>query len=210
MVPQNSPASSSVKILLLANSIPVFGVAFLGWSVFDILILYWAESVIIGLFNILKMFKVGGIRIIGVVLFFVIHFGGFMFGHISVLSALLRVSVFQIISSLQLLPIIGLFISHGYSYLTNFIDKKEYEKTSAGTLLFAPYSRVISMHIAVMLCGFLFVISDTMTVAKSLILIVVKTWLDYNLHIRAHKKAQLVEKLKQQNNTIDHSESSAY
>jgi hypothetical protein len=202
--------SSSVKILLLANSIPVFGVAFLGWNVFDILILYWAESVIIGLFNIIKMFKVGGIRIIGVVLFFVIHFGGFMFAHITVLSALIKIPLNQIVHSIQYLPLLGLLLSHGYSYQTNFIHKKEYEKTNIGTLMFSPYGRIVSMHMVVMLGGFLFIASDTITPLKSIILILIKTFFDITLHIKEHKKAQLIEKLKQQNNTIDHSESSAY
>lgn len=45
----------SVVVLLAANVIPLLGVLFLGWSTFAIVVLYWAENVIIGMINVLKM-----------------------------------------------------------------------------------------------------------------------------------------------------------
>ena len=43
--------------LVLANLIPLAGVLFLGWSVWQILIIYWLENGIVGFFNVLKMRK---------------------------------------------------------------------------------------------------------------------------------------------------------
>lgn len=45
----------SAKVLILANLIPLVGVIFWGWSVFNIVVLYWMENLVIGVINILKM-----------------------------------------------------------------------------------------------------------------------------------------------------------
>ena len=45
----------SVLALIAANIIPLFGVLFLGWSTFAIVVIYWSENVIIGANNVLKM-----------------------------------------------------------------------------------------------------------------------------------------------------------
>ncbi|QEG35531.1 DUF6498-containing protein [Bythopirellula goksoeyrii] len=45
----------SVLSLIAANMIPLLGVLFLGWSTFAIVVIYWAENVIIGAINVLKM-----------------------------------------------------------------------------------------------------------------------------------------------------------
>ncbi|MHC5091316.1 MAG: DUF6498-containing protein [Planctomycetota bacterium] len=41
--------------LLAANTIPLFGVLFFNWDSFSIVILYWAETFIIGFYNVLRM-----------------------------------------------------------------------------------------------------------------------------------------------------------
>lgn len=45
----------SVLSLIAANFLPLLGVLFLGWSTFAIVVVYWAENVIIGMINVLKM-----------------------------------------------------------------------------------------------------------------------------------------------------------
>jgi Family of unknown function (DUF6498) len=47
--------SSSAYALIAANLVPLFGVLFLGWDAFAIVAIYWAENVIIGVINLLKM-----------------------------------------------------------------------------------------------------------------------------------------------------------
>lgn len=48
-------ARPSTIALLGANLIPVAGVAFLGWQVVDVLLLYWLENIAIGAINVLRM-----------------------------------------------------------------------------------------------------------------------------------------------------------
>ena len=45
----------SYYVLILANLIPVAGVLLFDWSVPSILVLYWTESVAIGVINVLRM-----------------------------------------------------------------------------------------------------------------------------------------------------------
>jgi hypothetical protein len=47
----------SALLLILANTVPLFGVVLFGWRVIDILILYWTESVVIGVINVMRMAK---------------------------------------------------------------------------------------------------------------------------------------------------------
>ena len=45
----------SAYALILANLMPVAGVVLFDWNVVTILILYWAESVVIGIVNVLRL-----------------------------------------------------------------------------------------------------------------------------------------------------------
>ena len=50
----------AVVALILANLVPLVGVLWFGWDVWGILIIYWLENGIYGLFNVLKMRKAEG------------------------------------------------------------------------------------------------------------------------------------------------------
>ena len=45
----------SAYALIFANMMPVSGVALFDWNVVTILVLYWAESVVIGILNVLRL-----------------------------------------------------------------------------------------------------------------------------------------------------------
>lgn len=105
----------SAAALILANLVPVAGVFVAGWRVFDILILYWIENVIVGLVNVLRMATctagIGGRRFeralekvsvprriaLGrvdagakffMIPFFMLHYGAFCFAHLAAVTAL--------------------------------------------------------------------------------------------------------------------------
>src|SRR2546425_9035172 len=52
-------ATLSVVTLVAANALPVLGVLALGWSVFPIVLLYWLENAVVGVFTVLKMLLAG-------------------------------------------------------------------------------------------------------------------------------------------------------
>ena len=68
--------------LIIANAVPLVGVLFFDWNLFQIIFLYWVESGVIGFYNILKIVKVSGLLSILLVPFFMLHFGGFMAAHL--------------------------------------------------------------------------------------------------------------------------------
>ncbi len=96
-----SSSYGAVAALLVANSIPLIGVLFLGWNVWTILTIYWLENGVVGVFNVLKMARAEGPVLGGVVAgsmmrngvptegsakvvlipFFVIHYGLFWLVH---------------------------------------------------------------------------------------------------------------------------------
>ncbi len=90
--PSNRKGFASFVILIAANSIPVIGVIFFNWHPIVLLIIYWAESAIIGIFNLVMMF-ISGIIEKGVFSpsgaglaaifcpFFMVHYGLFMLVH---------------------------------------------------------------------------------------------------------------------------------
>jgi hypothetical protein len=82
-------AKPPVLVVLALNLVPVACVLWFGWSAFLLLFLYWAENVVIGVFNAIKMLATGVAMGIGgvmgclfVVPFFLIHYGGFCAGHL--------------------------------------------------------------------------------------------------------------------------------
>ena len=46
----------SIITIIAANLIPIYGVLFLGWQVLPVMIFFWIENVLIGVFNVFKMF----------------------------------------------------------------------------------------------------------------------------------------------------------
>lgn len=95
----------SAIVLIVVNVVPLIGVAFWGWSLMMILVLYWIESGIVGVINIFKIARARGgegespvtingnrvtIRLSGVAAsmsrgpiigFFVVHYGIFWVVH---------------------------------------------------------------------------------------------------------------------------------
>jgi hypothetical protein len=72
-----------VLALLAANVIPLAGVLFLDWSAFYIVVLYWAENLAVGFYNVLKMafakvrHPIEHLGKLFLIPFFIIHYGGF-------------------------------------------------------------------------------------------------------------------------------------
>lgn len=80
-LPPVSVASASTIALIVANLVPVAGTLFLGWKLSDVMVLYWAESAVIGLFNIARIIVIGRWTALFAAPFFAGHFGGFMAVH---------------------------------------------------------------------------------------------------------------------------------
>jgi len=55
IIPDKFTKNFPLLCLVAANAVPLYGVAFAGWDAFLVVLLYWAENLIIGFYNILKI-----------------------------------------------------------------------------------------------------------------------------------------------------------
>ena len=192
----------SVLVLVLANLIPIAGVLLWDWDVLVLLLLFWCENVIIGFFGILKILASGN----GVIqtVFFSLHYGGFMFGHLMVLLGLFarpddepgqRVpnsELFQdvIVNRVTLLPIVALFVSHGWSFVTNFLLTAERQNLTSAQAMAMPYKRMVITHVALIAGAFLLQKTGEPLVGL-LLLTGMKIALDITFHRREHQLSDL-------------------
>ncbi len=185
----------SSVILVLANLVPLFGVLLFGWRVFDILMLYWVENVVIGLINVLRMAVCRGEMKWFLTPFFVIHYGIFCFGHLAAVTALFSES-FGAANAWQYflgdpsgeawrspiwIAIASIFASHLFSYFSNFIASGEYRRTSPRDLMQRPYGRIVVLHVAIIFGAALIQWLGS-PVSMLAVLIAAKIALDLKLH----------------------------
>jgi hypothetical protein len=196
----------SFLVLIAANLYPVAAVLFFGWEVFLLLVLFWMENLVIGFFTVLKMLFAGGEKSgrlvkFSIIPFFCLHYGIFALVH-GVFVFVLFGGVFssdsafidletprQQFMSYQLsLGSLTLFISHGVSFVYNYIGAGEYKNSNPNNLMQQPYGRVVILHLTIIFGGFLMMLLGS-PVAGLLLLIVLKTALDLRAHLREHDKA---------------------
>jgi hypothetical protein len=191
---QPGPLTASAVALVLANLVPVAGAAFLGWSLSDVMVLYWAESAIIGFFNVCKIAVIGRWYALAAGPFFLAHFGGFMSVHFLFIYTLFVKGVtgsdsggdlgevWQLFVSLWP-ALAALFVSHAYSFFANFIGRREYRSRTVSDQMSEPYARIVFMHLILIFGGFLaLALGDPTPVL--IVVIVLKIWFD----LRAHRK----------------------
>jgi len=230
-LPKATATRGTALFLIAVNLIPLAGVLFWNWSLFQIVALYWLENVVIGIINLLKMAvsspsaavpdisrpvhdqKIGefgrGDKVANNVSkfflmpFFTVHYGLFCAVHGMFVAALLGKEalspgrgffgelpalVSRAMADGGLLAAAGLTISHLVSFLHHFMIRGEYRRTSAPQLMAAPYGRIVVLHLAILLGGFLIHALGSPLVLL-VILIAGKIVLDLKLHVRAHTKA---------------------
>ena len=151
--------------MILANLVPLAGVLLLDWQVFDILLLYWVENVVIGIINVLRMAVCRSRDALFMIPFFIVHYGMFCFGHLSAIVAFFgdaegiasAVDIFvgegfaESLRSPLWIGIVAIFLSHLVSFFSNFVAAGEYRNTTARALMQRPYGRIIALHIAVII-----------------------------------------------------------
>ncbi len=197
---------SSVVALIVVNVFPVFGVFYWGWDVFPIMLLFWSENVIVGFYNVLRMMAcrpqetASWVQKVFLIPFFIIHYGGFAAVHGVFVVVLFGQSAFQstsgprldmllqiVLENNLLLAVLALFASHGYSFITNYLRRGEYKRTTLNGLMSQPYGRVVVLHLALIFGGML--IAFLKSPAFGLVLfIVLKIVLDLATHVREHRR----------------------
>ena len=110
--------------MLESAILPLGGAIFAGWDVGSILMVYWAENVVVGAYNLLK--------------FCMAQSGTGKWNA----------------TGLPLIPVLGLVISHGVSFGQNYVIRGEYKTATPGQLMVKPYGRIIVLHVVILFGGF--------------------------------------------------------
>lgn len=187
--------------LVLANLVPLAGVFLLNWQVFDILMLYWAENVVIGVVNVLRMAVSGKGSKWFMIPFFAMHYGLFCFGHLTAVTSLFSdamgaATAWQYFFSEPLavawkstfwLGIAAIAVSHLFSFFANFIAGEEFRRTNVTELMRRPYGRIIVLHVAIILGAALIQWLGS-PIMMLVVLIAAKIALDLRLHLAERKK----------------------
>lgn len=196
------PVSLSTAALVLANLVPLAGAAFGRWSVFELLVLFWAENVVIGLFQLLRMSSVVALRRrldqAGLIAFFMLHYGLFAFVHGMMVTgsfgppsdAPLAQAIAPLLSPSGLLfALLALAASHGFSFVVNFIGAGEWRDAELPALMKQPYARVVVLQL-VILGGAAAVQALGEPMVALVLLVVLKMALDVMAHRREHLGAE--------------------
>jgi hypothetical protein len=165
--------------LIMANLLPVIGVWFFQWSPKEVFLVYCLETIIIGLFTLLKMLITGFIKkrdtwqngaVVSkqpfwfFMLFFLLHYGMFvaiqmgLFFGVSGLGDQYGISFFNFFSrwpdmlTNDAYIMLGVFIvSYSFRVVNDFILSGEYREASLGYLMFQPYGRIFIQQVTVII-----------------------------------------------------------
>jgi hypothetical protein len=194
-----------VLVLIAANAVPLLGVLGSHWTVFSVILLYWCENVIIGAFNVLRMLCANPRSLatdagkLAVIPFFIFHYGMFttvhgifvlaLFGPHTALTGFPGPATFlAAIRAAGIWPAaLVIAVSHGFSFVHNYLMSGEYRNAALQRLMAQPYARVIVLHIAILAGGFAAQAMGQPVIAL-VILIVLKTAIDLKAHLAERKK----------------------
>lgn len=164
-------------LILVVDLLPIFAVIFYGWSATPLVALYWLENLIIGVFTILRILanalsnRASLALSLFLIPFFFFHYGLFCFVHGIFLHVFAGIAetggdagaetpvglVNWALSSGEgmiffVLAIIGI---NAVLYATDFIGKGQFRDTNPMAEMFAPYGRIVTLHVAIILGAFL-------------------------------------------------------
>lgn len=214
----------SVAAIIFVNALPIIGVLWLGWTVLELMLSYWLETVVICFFTFLKILSsqkpvareeveilYDGRRFS----FSLVNKGGYAVGFIWNSLGILAVHfvaiwllfgwsnlAFSFMSRLfagtAFLPVdvgwpkewlifaAALFVSHGYSFFSNYYRRQEYLLYSPKELMVQPYRRVLAMMLVLMVGGWLIQRSDA-PVWALVALVFAKIVIDIVAHLEQHR-----------------------
>jgi len=180
MTSARAVAAFDLALALLTAAVIAWGVLVLGWSPFVVMLLFWFENVVIGVFNVAKMLatglRLGPAGLLGGVAlsaFFAVHYGLFtavhgmfvvlLFGGAEVgrgamdgglagpLAAMVDTLFAQRDGWLAVLAIVLVHLSGFVQWLARTREAPPPLKELMG----APYGRIVILHVTLIASGFL-------------------------------------------------------
>jgi hypothetical protein len=211
---------TSGKILLTTNALAIILAVIFQYDFGVVIWSYWFESVIIGIFTFLGLILTGlySRSILGFSSslfyagFFAVHYGMFHFVYFFFLIIFTSIGLFSVepVNYIWVALTTGIFfLSHGFSFVYNVLLKKELTHSKAQldininagdvkgvrkeleSQMTKPYTRIIPIHLTIMLSGFLAPIGLVLgSIVRILLLVIfmsLKTVGDLWAHNLKHK-----------------------
>jgi hypothetical protein len=183
---------ASVFAIIFVNLIPLAEFYFFGISSLEIMLTYWGECIIIAFFSLLKIRKAIGAKRwadarILLISVFIILYGGSLIVYLAGIEHLIYMNEGHVRTEYReylerfleseskrgidiarmAVALLAFFISHTFSYVTNYIQKKEYLTADQETIMTEAFIRTYPMNAAAYLCFFLVLPVITMVIAKT-------------------------------------------
>jgi len=199
--------------LVAANMVPIILALLFRWNLGDVVMFYWWENIVVGIYAIARIAMArGGGREMTMVKFFVVpfftfHYFFFCFVHVIFLrlffvSGGLFDSRFgespfvdsfsdltAILPDAGIIGLIALFVSHGISFVKNYVLAGEFKKSVAMLEMFRPYGRIVILHVCIILGGFVVFLAGS-PMPMVILLMIAKTILDLVSHSVVHSLSQ--------------------
>ncbi|WP_019591862.1 DUF6498-containing protein [Thioalkalivibrio sp. ALE20] len=193
-------------LLVAVNGLPLAGVVFFDWTVYEVLLLFWAENLVIGLFTVTRFVTLarrkGENRAWFMAPFFLFHYGMFTMVHGIFVVTMFRPDDHAASDFGLMIPFLALLLSHGTSYVLNFIGRREYESVTANEVMVAPYKRIVVLHVTILAGGGLVTYLGSPMAALAL-LVVLKTAIDVFTHVREHRRKRAAERRERETGRAD-------
>ena len=199
-MPNEDQNTRALYWLIALNAMPVLGVLFFNWHIFELVVLYWAENVIIGVFTVLKLVvrpyqsRLALIVPLFLAPFFLVHYGGFTAGHGLFVFAMFgkdwaastglpdhRLPWELVVNRGLMFALLGLLLMHFLEWRRD-VAKRGLGADGVLALMFAPYRRIVVLHITIIGSGFLFMELGE-PIAALLLMVALKTGFDV-YHLR--------------------------
>jgi hypothetical protein len=180
-----SRMSRTTFTLLLANIGVIVLAVFNNWSLSEMLWIYWGQSVIIGIFNFLRLRKAVSLKNAGGKLaflpfFFAIHYGLFHFVYMVFINVDYSeggIGGAYLLASLSLF-----FLTAFYSYMKG--RKQITEATNPALLMFFPYIRILPMHLVLL-------VGSLVPAGATVFFLVLKTLSDAAMQMVEENRAEI-------------------
>jgi hypothetical protein len=160
-------------LLLAINAIPLLGVLLFDWSIASIMLLFWAENVLVGVVQVLKLWALPGDRLAWtakppLTLFFCLHYGLFCLVHgFFVLALFVGAPVGDVglgdlaralgravwIETGQGWALAALTLAYAAQFVLRDLPALRESNATGEALMREPYSRIIVLHIAILVGG---------------------------------------------------------
>ena len=84
-------------------------------------------------------------------------------------------------------PLAAMLVSHGVSFVSNFLASGEVRTAAIGELMMRPYGRVVILHVTIVLGGFMAVLLGP-SLGVLLLFVTVKIVADVVTHLRVRRR----------------------